>query len=64
MGATVNALTIGWEVGIGLSAVLSAYFLTSNRTKDWSVKKIVTVSSMCSLIITLILIKLFVYRGG
>jgi hypothetical protein len=60
LGATVNALTIGWELGIGLSAIIAAYLLIWERTKDWSEKKIIFISCCASFFITLCAIYILV----
>lgn len=61
MGATVNALTITWELGIGLSAIIAAYLLTNERTKDWSERKIILTSSLISLVVTATSVYFLVY---
>lgn len=36
MGGQANAITIGWTIGIGMSAILASHFLLNEKTKKWS----------------------------
>ncbi len=51
-----ETIALIWVGGLGLTAILSALFLISDKTKDWSEWKIVKVSSLTAIIVLILVI--------
>ncbi len=43
-----RAIFIIWMGGVGLGAIIAAYLLTSEKTENWSERKIALVAMGCS----------------
>lgn len=56
MGVEANPITITWAVGIGLSAIIASGLLMYEKTREWSDRKIVSLSVVVSFSSVLLLL--------
>lgn len=58
MGVEANPITITWTVGIALSALIASGLLMYERTREWSDRKIVSLSVVVSFSSVLLLLRI------
>jgi hypothetical protein len=58
LGVEANPITITWTLGIGLSAFIASALLMNEKTRKWSDKKIVVISTLASFSTVLLILRI------